>query len=77
MDVRTRPSVGDVAEDLSAVEAQWKRQGMTIDWWGSTAHPTLVGCGGAATHSISLSVADDQYGVRALSRCFPGDPDEL
>ncbi|MCP1502468.1 hypothetical protein J2Y89_001212 [Curtobacterium herbarum] len=77
VDVRTRPFVGNVTKDLPVVEAHWKRQGMTIDRWGSTAHPTLVGRGGAATDSISLSVADDQYGVQALSRCFPGDPDEL
>lgn len=77
VDVRTRPFVGNVTEDLPVVEAHWKRQGMTIDRWGSTAHPTLVGRGGAATDSISLSVADDQYGVQALSRCFPGDPDDL
>ncbi|PYY37312.1 hypothetical protein DEJ31_10435 [Curtobacterium sp. MCPF17_031] len=77
VDVRTRPSVGNVTEDLPVVEAHWKRQGMTIDRWGSTAHPTLVGRGGAATDSISLSVADDQYGVQAVSLCFPGDADEL
>jgi hypothetical protein len=50
---------------------------MTIDRLGSKAHPTVVGRGGAQTDSISFSVTDDQYGIQALSRCFPGDPDSL
>jgi hypothetical protein len=77
VDVRTRPSAGDVSSDLAEVEGLWKQQGMTIQRWGSTAHPTIVGRGGDATDSISLAVADQQYGIQALSRCFAGDPDEL
>ena len=33
--------------------------------------------GGAVTDPNGRSVSDDQYGVQALSLCFPGDPDEL
>ncbi|PZF12624.1 hypothetical protein DEJ25_07785 [Curtobacterium sp. MCPF17_011] len=69
--------VGDVSSDLAEVEGLWKQQGMTIQRWGFTAHPTIVGRSGDATDSISLSVADQQYGIQALSRCFAGDPDEL
>jgi hypothetical protein len=77
VDVRTRPSVGDVSADLAKVETQWREQGMTIERWGSEAHPTVVGRGGAVTDSISFEVTDGQYGIQALSRCFPGDPDAL
>jgi hypothetical protein len=77
VDVRTRPSVGDVSADVFEVESQWRQHGMTIDRLGSEAHPTVVGRGGAQTDSISFSVTDDQYGIQALSRCFPGDPDSL
>jgi hypothetical protein len=77
VDVRTRSSLGDVPNDLAAVEGLWEQQGMAVDRWGSTAHPTIVGRGGDRTESVSLSVTDHQYGVQAVSRCFVGDPDEL
>ncbi|WP_146244223.1 hypothetical protein [Curtobacterium sp. MCBD17_032] len=77
VDLRTRPSVGDVPADLAEVESRWRKQGMTIERQGSAAHPTVVGRGSAVTDSISSTVTDDQYGVQALSRCSPGDPDAL
>ncbi len=49
---------------------------MTIDHWGTSDRPTIVGRGGGRTDSVRLTVADGQYAVQAVSLCFPGDADD-
>jgi len=71
----TRASSGDVTQDVTDTEDRWTEQGMTIDHWGTSDRPTIVGRGGGRTDSVRLTVADGQYAVQALSLCFPGDTD--
>lgn len=72
----TRSATGDVAQDVRATEDRWTAEGMTIDHWGSTARPTIVGRGGGRTDSIRLTVAGGQYAVQSASLCFPGNVDD-
>ena len=56
---------------------RWKASGLRTGRWGSDGRPAVFAAGGDQIASISLYAYSGNYTVQALSRCFPGDPDEL
>ena len=73
----TRTGNDGVADEMPTIEHGWREQGMTVERWGTTSEPTVVGRAGGRLSSISLSVAPGLTSVQSVSLCFPGDADAL
>ena len=73
----TRTGNDGVADEMPTIEHGWREQGMTVERWGTTSEPTVVGRAGGRISSISLSVAPGLTSVQSVSLCFPGDADAL
>lgn len=73
----TRTGNDGVADEMPTIEHGWREQGMTVERWGTTSEPTVVGRAGGRLSSISLSVAPGLTAVQSVSLCFPGDADAL
>ncbi|MDN3478263.1 hypothetical protein [Curtobacterium sp. APC 4022] len=73
----TRTGNDGVTDEMPTIEHGWREQGMTVERWGTTSEPTVVGRAGGRLSSISLSVAPGLTSVQSVSLCFPGDADAL
>lgn len=73
----TRTGNDGVADEMPTIGHGWREQGMTVERWGTTSEPTVVGRAGGRLSSISLSVAPGLTSVQSVSLCFPGDADAL